>query len=378
MSQKRLRVGIISANWGVKCHLPAWRAVDGVDVVAICTSRAETAKAAAAAHDIPKAYWDYKAMAADPDIDLIDIGTRPSLRYAMAKAAIAQGKHIYMGVPLAASRAQAEELVAMAKAANIIGATDAYLEYIPAHQQMRQMIADGFLGEVYGISIDMQVNLFNPPTDFFSYFWFGDPENGASALRNLGTHAFTLLTALFGEVEEAIGRPKRFVHQWRSAQGDIYHPQVPDTVTALLQMRSGALATVNISWVASGGIGWRVEAYGAKGRLTATHADRFPNTSATHLYAATPAQGAAAPVSSWSDVRHVPLSRAFTHAPHVGIDHDFSPAPSYPMALAFHQLRQAIMTGGAAEPSLARGLHVERIIDAIMRSDHSQRWEAVD
>ena len=43
-----LRVGIISAAWGTFAHLPAWRAVPGVEVTAVCTSRQETAEAAAA------------------------------------------------------------------------------------------------------------------------------------------------------------------------------------------------------------------------------------------------------------------------------------------------------------------------------------------
>ena len=49
-----LRVGIISANWGTFAHLPAWRSIPGVEVVAICTSRRETAEAAAKKHGIEK------------------------------------------------------------------------------------------------------------------------------------------------------------------------------------------------------------------------------------------------------------------------------------------------------------------------------------
>ena len=42
-----LKVGIISANWGAMAHLPAWRSLPGVEVTSICTSRQETAEAAA-------------------------------------------------------------------------------------------------------------------------------------------------------------------------------------------------------------------------------------------------------------------------------------------------------------------------------------------
>jgi hypothetical protein len=95
---ERLRVGIISANWGVTAHLPAWRANPDVEVVAICTAHRETAEAAAKAHKIPKAFWDYRKMAEDAEVDVVDVGTRPSLRYDMCIASLRAGKHVYTGV----------------------------------------------------------------------------------------------------------------------------------------------------------------------------------------------------------------------------------------------------------------------------------------
>src|SRR5215467_8027026 len=78
-----LRVGIISAAWGAQAHLPAWRAVPGVEVVAICTAHRETAEAAATQHSVAMPFWDAQEMARHPDIDIVDAGTRPSYRRAM-------------------------------------------------------------------------------------------------------------------------------------------------------------------------------------------------------------------------------------------------------------------------------------------------------
>ena len=79
-----LRVGIISAAWGAKAHLPAWRSLDGVEVTAICTSRPETAAKAADDFKVARAFHDFRAMAADPEIDIVDCGTRPPLRFDMS------------------------------------------------------------------------------------------------------------------------------------------------------------------------------------------------------------------------------------------------------------------------------------------------------
>jgi predicted dehydrogenase len=368
MTARPLKVGIISANWGVKCHLPAWRAVEGVEVLAICTSREASARAAAQANGIPRAYWDHRELAADPNIDLIDVGTRPSLRYHMLKSALAAGKHVYAGVPFAANAAQAEELVQLAESRGLKGASDAYFEYIPAHREMKHRFERGDIGEFFSAALDIQINLFNPPVPDFSYLWFADKSNGASSLRNLGSHAITFLTALLGEIREVVGLETTNLAAWQVPGVGLVRPQVPDTAAVLAQFRRGGTATINVSWVAAGGVGWRLDLQGSKGRLSVVHAARFPNSDLVRLYAAS----ATVPIGE-----EIPISDDFTHAAHVRIDHEYRPLPCYPMALSFHELKRAIEGLGDASPSLGRALHVERVIEAIARSEHSGSWEAV-
>jgi predicted dehydrogenase len=52
-----LRVGVIGANWGLN-HVGAWRAVPGVEVTALCTSRRGTAEAAARESGVARAVWN--------------------------------------------------------------------------------------------------------------------------------------------------------------------------------------------------------------------------------------------------------------------------------------------------------------------------------
>lgn len=369
MSDRPLRVGIISANWGVKCHLPAWRAVKGVEVVAICTSREETATAAARANGIPRAYWNYREMAADPDIDLIDVGTRPALRYHMLKAALEAGKHVYAGVPFAANADQAAELVQLAESRGLKGVSDAYFEYIPAHQEMKHRIDRDDIGELFSVSLELQINLFNPPVESFPYLWFADKLNGASVLRNLGTHSITLLRSLFGEIDKVVGREAINLPEWQVPDIGTVRSQVSDTATALLQFRRGGTATINLSWVAAGAVGWRMDVYGSKGRLTVCHAGRFPNGKDIKLYGAS---------ISEPQERELPVSAEFTHSPNVAMDHGVQPPPCYPMALSFHRLKHAIDSLGDGSPSLSDALHVERVVDAIVRSEQSGRWEHIE
>src|SRR5262245_24117736 len=108
---KKLRVGIVSANWGAIAHLPAWRTLDNVEVTAMCTSRQESAEAAARQFQIDRPFWDVEAMCADPDIDIIDAGTSPIQRETMVATALKHGKHVMNQVPFAASLDGARKLV---------------------------------------------------------------------------------------------------------------------------------------------------------------------------------------------------------------------------------------------------------------------------
>ena len=98
----KLRVGVISTNWGMRAHLPAWHAQKDVEVAAVCASHQETAEAAKQTYGLDRCYWDYRAMCADPSLDIIDVGTRPLLRLGMVMAAIENGKHVFLPARLLA------------------------------------------------------------------------------------------------------------------------------------------------------------------------------------------------------------------------------------------------------------------------------------
>ncbi len=363
-----LRIGLIGANWGVKCHLPAWRAVPGAEVVAICTSRPETAARAAETYGIARAFHDIHEMVNAPDIDLVDVGTRPVLRYEMMKAAFEAGRHVYAGVPFTATLEQAEELVALARERNIIGASDAYFRYIPAHLEMKKRIDENDIGDILSVSLDLQINLFNPTSSDYPYFWFADRRNGASALRNLGTHSITLLTSLFGLVSCAIGTESVNLPEWRSQEGAVYAAEVTDTASALLRFAAGPVATVNCSWIDAGATGWRLDVHGSKGRLTARHEERFPNHVPVRLLRAT---------ADSPREKEITIPNEFTADPGVGMDSSYRPLPCYPMALSFSRLKQAIEGTGRPSPDLDDALHTERVLAAISRSTQSLRWEPV-
>ena len=365
---KALKVGIISANWGAFAHLPGWRAVPGVEVVGICTSRRETAEAAAARFNIARPYWDAAAMAADPDIDIVDCGTRPSIRHAMVLAALRNGKHVYNGIPFAADFERARELHAAWRASGAVAVVDAFSQWLPAHRHIRELIDDDRLGTPFGGTCVFNLGLFNQPSEHFPYNWFWQDGLGVSALRNLGSHALHLLVSLFGAIDELVAVDRQLLTQWRFADGSVIEPQTNDFANLLLRFASGLSLQLQVSWSATLTPGWTLNVFGSKGRIEA-RAPTFPTSRDTTLHAGT--LGGA--------FERVALPERLLKTPEVGIDADTEPNAAHPMALSMQHMVTAIRDGRiAAAPDFEQAWQVERVLEAARRSSGEKRWVRID
>jgi predicted dehydrogenase len=395
-SNRKLKVGIVSAQWGAIAHLPAWRVLaDDVEVVAMCTANRNTAEAAAQRYGLAKAYWNIDDMCADPDIDIIDVGTKPVTRQGLVIKALEAGKHVYNGIPFAADLAHARRMLELQQQKNRVGVIDAMIQGVPAVVRMKEMIDEGFLGEPFMILSAFNQSLLNHPPAGWPYMWFGEAEAGASALRNLGSHMLNTLVHLFGEVEEVVGQNRRFLKQWQFSDGSTYTPQTADTTTALLRFKQGAMGSIATSWVAADGPGWFVEAYGSKGRLRA-HAQNFPTAGATQLFAGA-ASSSYVPLATEVELPdrlfQIPGTR-FAHATRTrnlgeaaGLTAKAGVAPTsivsegphdLVLGKVFRSMVEEIRGGAAAQPNFKQGFHVQQIVEALYRSDESHAWVRID
>ncbi|NIJ36785.1 putative dehydrogenase [Sphingopyxis panaciterrae] len=362
-----LRVGIISAAWGAKAHLPAWRSLDGVEVTAICTSRPETAAKAADEFKVGRAFHDFREMAADPDIDVVDCGTRPPLRHAMVMAALGAGKHVYNGIPFAKNLSDAQAMTSAWQAAGTVAVVDAFMQAVPAMVQMKAMIEAGWIGDTFGADVAFDVPLFSAAqTNVPGYVWFADPANGASAGRNLGSHMLHLLVHFFGPVASATADQSLALNAW-PLDGEIIRPQVPDRTSLLLRHASGLPARLEANWCKIGGDGFRFSVWGSKGRLEA-RAPVFPMAHDTRLFGTQDAAlGSAAMEAITIEPEHlaVPGCHAVAGRPETGL---------LALASIFAKMRDAINGEGRATPDFAQALHVQEVVEAAARSSDQRRW----
>lgn len=361
-----LRVGIISAGWGAFAHLPAWRAIPGVEVTAICTAREETARAAAQRHGIARPFWDALAMCADADIDIVDLGTRPNVRLPMVLTALAHGKHVYNASPHAPDWAGAKAIDAAWRAgggASSVGVVDAFARWIPAQRQMARLLAEDYIGTPLGGTCHFSISLFNAPSKQFPYNWFADASAGVSALRNNGSHLLYPLLKMFGPVAELVADDRQVLKEWVFPDGDRIVPETTDYGTAILRFASGMTLQLQASWSVPANPGWLIDVFGSKGRMVA-RAPTFPTARDCTLHGG----------QVGGTLEELAIPDEFRVVPGIALDWQVQVQPSFPMALSMQAMVAAIGGSGTASPDFAAALDVERVQEAMRVSSIERRW----
>ncbi|MDI3288781.1 Gfo/Idh/MocA family oxidoreductase [Polyangium sp. 15x6] len=366
----KLRVGIVSANWGAIAHLPAWRLLDDVEVSAICTSRQETAEAAAKQFAVARPFWDFEAMCADPDIDVIDAGTNPNLREKIVTAALNAGKHVVNQLPFTSSLEAAERLGALQREKGVVGAAACSLVGLPHLALMKEMIDEGTIGEVFQVHCSWQMSFFLEIFPGFPYTWFGKSGLGVSVTRNHGSHMLHALRQVFGPIQSVVGQMQTQLKTWKLPSGEIMQVETDDTSHSLLRFASGAMGTLTTSWTAADCPGFHIDAFGSKGRLR-LDALRYPSVGSAKLYAA---KSDFAMEPTGKEVP-VPERLCMVDGRVVAADpNDGSGGQRVSLGRLFDGFAQAVRDGGEPPASFARSLEVQRIIEALYASHRRKAW----
>jgi predicted dehydrogenase len=352
-----LRIGVIGASYAAATHLPAYAglAAEGVaEVVAVATSRPETAAEAARQFSVPTAHVGFEALCADPDVDLVDVVTRPSRHRAMAEAAFTAGKHVLVEAPLAATSADGEALQAAAAKAGRAGVVDLQSRFWPGLAELHRLVRDGYLGRVQNIVATAFYPTFTRPAAVAASGWCADASTGASTLRVHGLHTTDLIRWVFGELTGVHGVTATRAGSWPGPTGPIPATSADSAAyTALIGSGpgAGAVCSVHTSWVAQFGSGWRLTGYGSEGALVA---------------------------SADGHTGHFPVRLEGARTGDAGLRTLVTPDPTLPSTYPFGQLIRGLAAelgagyvagepagAGAAVPTFADGLAALRVADAV-------------
>ena len=120
---KKIGMGLIGPGFVAAHHVDAVRRLGDVDVVAIAGSSQESADKKAKEYKVERAYGDFHALIADPEVQVIHNTTPNYLHLPVTMAALQAGKHVISDKPLAMNPEEGRKLrdaAAAAKVGNVV------------------------------------------------------------------------------------------------------------------------------------------------------------------------------------------------------------------------------------------------------------------
>ena len=144
-----VRVGIVGVHRGAVLHR-ALALQPGCEVIGVCSARAATARAYAAAHGVPRAYAGYDELLADHDVDAVVVASPAPYHAAQAIAALRAGKHVLSEVPAAWTL---DECAALMEAVEAARGRAIYLfgenaNYSTQTRTWQALVARGLIGTI--------------------------------------------------------------------------------------------------------------------------------------------------------------------------------------------------------------------------------------
>ena len=170
--------------------------VPGAEVVAVASRSAERAARFAAEHDIGRAHGSYRAIVDDDEVDVLYIATPHPQHRAIALAALRAGKAVLVEKAFTVTPAATREIVAVAAETGVFAMEAMWTRFQPAIVRMRELLADGAIGEVQSVQADLGAQ---HPTDPADRFY--DPAVGGGALFDVGVYPLSFAQMVLGTPE---------------------------------------------------------------------------------------------------------------------------------------------------------------------------------
>lgn len=204
-------IAVIGAGMAGKAHAAAYRVaptlyestLPDLRYVSIGDMNAEVGRAAARRYGYERSDTDWRAIADDPDIQVVSVVIANSLHLEVVRGLIEAGKHVLCEKPLSDTLASARKMADLAREASSVVRIGLTYRRQPGVAAIRDWIQDGTLGRVLHFSgrywCDYGCNPMAPMS------WRYKGPMGSGALADLGSHLTHLSEFLCGGITAVSG-----------------------------------------------------------------------------------------------------------------------------------------------------------------------------
>ena len=222
---KQINVGVVGCGYWGPNLIRNFRALPNCAVRKMCDVSEERLKHLRSLYAEIEGVTDYDAMLRDPEIDAVAVATAVRFHHPMAKAALLAGKHTFIEKPMAASTAQCDELIDLAKKQGLTLMVGHTFLYSPAVRRIKDIIDNGDIGDIRYISA-RRLNL-------------GLFQKDINVAWDLAPHDISIILHIMEELPLSV-----------NCRGSAHvTPGIEDVTSMCLNFRNNRSAMIQSSWL---------------------------------------------------------------------------------------------------------------------------------
>jgi predicted dehydrogenase len=235
--KKALKAALVGVGVaGQVGHIPAWKKLEHVELVALCDRDLEKATRVAQRFGIPTATSNFEDILGDPEIDLVDVCTPNFLHAPLTIAALESGKHVLVERPIARTAAEAEKMVKAAEKADRHLACALSHRFREDTKILKRFVDRGELGDVFY----SKTGWLRQRTDWRTEEWRQQKSvSGGGVLMDLGVQMLDLAL-------HVLGNPK--VESVSASAHRAGKAEVEDSLVALLRLEGVGVLNLEVTW----------------------------------------------------------------------------------------------------------------------------------
>lgn len=222
--RKTIRVGVIGYGYWGPNVVRNLHGTDNACVEIVCDKSSAALARARKTYPGVLTTSDANEVLRSPNVDAVAVITPVWTHYELAKAALENGKHVFVEKPLTSNRAQAEELIELAERKNLTIMVDHTFLFTGAVRKIRELTESGALGNLYYYD-SLRVNL-------------GLFQHDVSVIWDLAPHDLSIMDYLIKKEPEAV-----------VATGEKHLNGVEDVAYMTIHFPDNVIAHINVNWL---------------------------------------------------------------------------------------------------------------------------------
>jgi len=228
-----LRIGVIGAGANTRAkHIPGFKAIPGVEVVAVCNRTKESGEKVAQEFGIPTVVTNWRDVIEAPGLDAICIGTWPNMHAKLTVAALRAGKHVLTEARMARNMAEAEMMIEESRlhpklVAQLVPAPMS----LPFDSTITWMVHSGALGPVREVILTCVNDAYADSS--LPRSWRQDTALSGKNTLYLGIYYEMVLRWLGREVAAVVADAAIYTKERKDEEGVPWPTTIPESVSVL-------------------------------------------------------------------------------------------------------------------------------------------------